>query len=348
MTSYRKTFLEVNLTNLEYNYDFYKNKTKKAIFTVVKANAYGMGAVEIARCLEKLNTDYLGVATLDEAVELRQAGIIAPILVMGYVAVNDVKIAIENNITLTVVSLTWAKNLTLQGHKNLKLHLKVNTTMNRLGHNSLEEVLESINLLKNNHNLEGIFTHYCCEDNETALKDFNHFKNIVESLNFDFKWIHASNSYNALYLEENLTNAIRIGIGLYGGYKEAGLKNIASLKTEVAQIRMLNANETVSYGATYTAQSKMKIAVLTIGYADGVLRMDTGSNVWINNNYYPIVGTICMDQLMVAIDDKVAENAMVEIFGEHIDVEAIAKSRKTIIYEVFTTISTRVFRKYIR
>ena len=348
MKSHRNTYLDINLNNIQYNYEYFKTTSNKAVFTVVKANAYGLGLIEMSKFFTKLGSKYLATATLDEALSIRDAGIKTPILVMGYTPVTSAQIAGENNITLTVVSLDWAKELNNNEINNLKLHIKVNSSMNRLGLNSLEEVKESITLLKDKNTIEGIFTHYCCNDNKTVNKDFKRFKDIVTSTDYMFKWIHASNSYNGLMLKEDFTNAIRVGIGLYGGLKDLGLKNVLTLKSEVSLIRIIDKDETVSYDGLYNAKEKNTIAILPIGYADGVLRSDTGNKVFINNQYYEIVGSICMDQLMIKVDDHVKLYDEVEIFGDNIDPETIAKSRNTIIYEVFTSISNRVKRRYVK
>lgn len=348
MSTNRKTNLEVNLNNLKYNYDFYKDKTNKQIFSIVKANAYGLGAIEVSKYLISLGSNYLGVATLEEALELRDNGITSPILVMGYVAIENAQLAFENNITLTVISLSWAKELFESSVSGLNLHIKINSSMNRLGHDNFEETSKSLNLLKVKHNVEGIFTHYCCTDKVTVSKDFIKFKKIVNKLNYNFKWIHAANSYNALEFKEDFTNAIRVGIGLYGGLKNFGLKNVAQLKSEVVMIREVMPNEIISYDGLYKVEHKLKVAILTIGYADGLRRSDSGNSVFINNNKYPIIGNICMDQMMIAVDDKVSLYDEVEIFGNNIDISDIADSRNTIDYEVLTSVSSRVYRKYIK
>lgn len=348
MNSHRKTYLDIDLNNLKYNYEYLKENSSKTVFTVVKANAYGAGLIEISKFFSNLECKYLATATLDEALSIRDANIKTPILVMGYTPVSSAQLARENDITITVIDLNWAKELNKDETHNLKLHIKINTSMNRLGHNNLEEVEESINLLKDNHNIEGIFTHYCCDDKETVTKDFETFKEIVNNIHYDFKWVHASNSYNALMLKEDFTNAIRAGIGIYGGLKDLGFKNVLTLKSEVSLIRKIKNDETVSYNGLYRANNENTIAILPIGYADGVLRSDSGNNVYIKNEYYKIVGSICMDQLMVKVDDNVNINDEVEIFGNHIDPEIIAKTRNTIIYEVFTSVSHRVKRRYIK
>lgn len=348
METNRNTFLDINLNNLKYNYNFYKDESNKTIFSVVKANAYGLGVVEVSKYLISLNCEYLAVATLDEALELRNNHISTPILVMGYVPISSLQNAADNNITLTVIGLEWAKELEKSNVSDLTLHLKINSSMNRLGHNDLAETLESLNLLKTKHNIEGIFTHYCCQDHSIVEKDFSKFKNIVCKLDYNFKWIHASNSFNAITFKEDFTNASRIGIGLYGGLKSLGLKNVASLKTEISMIRTLAKDEKISYDGLYKAEREIKAAILTIGYADGVLRSDSGNKVYINNSYYPVIGNICMDQMMVKVDDSVSLYDEVEIFGENIDIVDIANNRNTIDYEVLTSISNRVTRRYIK
>lgn len=344
--NYRNTYLEVDLSKITHNYNTYLEETKKDIFAVVKANAYGLGITEVAKHFETLNATYICVATLDEAIKLRKDGLTSPLLVMGHTASKYLDVAKQYNITITVISLDYVKEIVTQDLKGLKLHLKVNTSMNRIGLNNREEVQEAINLLKDNHQLEGIFTHYCCND-ETLAKDFEQFKGIVSSLDYDFKYIHASSSFSSLILKESFTNACRIGIGLYGGINTHGLNNVARLLTEVIALRPIEKDKTVSYGGVYKTQKHDIIATLPIGYADGILRSDRGNNVFINNKAYEIVGNICMDQMMIRVDQHVALYDQVEVFGNHTTITDIANKRNTINYEVLTTISSRVPRIYI-
>ena len=349
MAAYRNTFLKVNTSNLKYNYDFYKDNTNKSIFAVIKANAYGMGIIEVAKIFEEYNCPYLAVATFDEALILRKHQIKTPILVMGYTPAKSYKIAEENDITLCALSSNWVKELSnFDLSKKLKVHLKVNTSMNRLGHNSLKELKSSLDLIKDKVTVEGIFTHFCCQDSSIVEADFEKFMYLTKSLKYNFKWVHCSNSYNALNLKEKFSNAVRVGIGLYGGLLDYGLKNVASFTTEVAHIQHLAKGESVSYGSLYTAKENEIIAILTVGYADGVLRSDKGSQVKINKAYYPIVGSICMDQMMVKVDKNVELYDEVELFGENISIKEVAKRRNTIDYEVLCTVSNRVKRKYVK
>lgn len=342
--AYRNTVLEVNTKHLLENYKIYKEVSDKDVFVVVKANAYGLGLKEVSKVFEKEKVSYLCTATFEEAMILREEGLLSPILVMGYTRHEDLGLAKKNNITITIVDSNYAKNINVLG---LKVHLKVNTSMNRLGHNNYDELIETLNLLKDNHDIEGIYTHYSTCDQNVCDQDFNKFKEIVDKLDVSFKYIHASSSRSALYYKEDYTNAVRIGIGLYGGLDDFKLKCVATLKTEVVSLRKVTQGDRISYEGNYTVSKDSIIATLPIGYADGVLRADTGNKVRINDKLYPIVGNICMDQLMLEVDESVTLHDTVEIFGESISITHIANHRNTINYEVLTGISNRVERKYI-
>ena len=340
---YRKTYLEVSIKNILTNYHIYDKYVNKDIFVVTKANAYGHGMLEVSKAFEKINVKYICTATLDEAITLRENNIKSPILVMGYTHPNDIAIAKKHNITLTITSVNDAKIINESNIKDLLLHIKVNTSMNRLGVDNLDDVLEIINLLKDN-NIEGIFTHYCCV--EKIEEDFINFKKIVNQTNFNFKYIHASSSNSALSLKEDFTNAVRIGVGLYGGINSHNLKPTAKLYSEVVSIRMINKRSSVSYDGLFIAEEDTLIATIPIGYGDGVLRSDKNNYVFVNNKKYPIIGNICMDQLMIKVDEDVSLFDKVEFFGDNISIFDIAKNRNTIYYEIITLISNRVYRKY--
>lgn len=342
--SHRNTYLSVNTDNIINNYNIYKEITKKHVFTVVKANSYGLGSIQIAKVLEQHNTEYLCVATLDEALELREHDIKSPILVMGYINPTELVDAKAADITVSIVSLEHAKQVMIDG---LKIHIKVNTSMNRLGHDTLNEVLASIQLLETSNIIEGIYTHYYSGDPINIQKDFDLFNKIVSASNKEFKYIHAASSRSSLTFKEDFTNAVRVGIGLYGGILEYGLKNTASLFSEVINIRQVKANTSIGYDGLYTTVKDTYIATLPIGYADGLLRSDSGNFVAINGSKYPIVGNICMDQVMIEVDEKVSMFDQVEIFGDQVSINDIALKRNTINYEILTTISKRVERVYV-
>lgn len=344
---YRNTYLEVSLKDINHNYKIYKEETNKHIFTVVKANAYGCGLVEISKFFESLKSSYICVATFDEAMTLREHNIKVPVLVMGHTPSRFLKLAKEHQIAITIPSLSYIYELKDTELTDLTVHIKVNTSMNRIGLENIDEVKEALKIL-HKQNIEGIFTHYCCNDEETLNKDFSTFKNIVEQSAYDFKYIHASSSYSSLLFKEDFTNAARVGIGLYGGIRTHSLRNVAKLYTEVIAIKEIDTGSTVSYSGIHTASEKELIATLPIGYADGILRWDTGNSVTINHKQYKIVGNICMDQMMIKVDDDVKLYDKVEVFGDYTTITDIADKRKTINYEVLTSISNRVPRIYTK
>lgn len=343
--NFRNTYLEVHQSKIKHNYQTYLEHTQKQVFAIIKANAYGLGLIPIARLFESMNVPYLGVATLDEAMQLREHGIKSPILVMGHIDSRHLQTVKDHNITLTLPSLAYVDEIIQQKVTDLNIHIKVNTSMNRIGLEGLDEVKLAITQLKDNQNLEGIFTHYCCND-ETLHKDFNTFKEIVSHCDYNFKYVHASSSNSALILKEDFTNSCRIGVGLYGGLSTHGLLNVANLYSEVIALRAIDKGDTVSYGGVFKADHQEYIATLPIGYADGILRSDRGNNVFINDKPYQIVGNICMDQMMIKGDSNINLYDKVEIFGDNTSITDIAEKRNTINYEVLTTITARVPRIY--
>lgn len=344
---YRNTYLQVDTKSVLHNFNFYKDNVKKHIFAVVKANAYGLGMIEMAKLFEKESVEMLCVATIDEAFELRENGIENPILVMGYTPTEALACAAESNITLTVTSKDHAQSILNSNVSNLKLHIKINTSMNRLGFNSADEIKCVFDDLNINNTIEGIFTHYAINTHSGINNDFNYFKDIVDKLHYNFKYIHCASSSSSLNYQENYTNAARIGIGLYDNSISDNLKQCVALYTQVAQINKIKPEQSVGYDGNYMANESEYIATLPIGYADGILRCDTGNYVFINNAKYQIVGNICMDQLMVMVDSTVNVKDQVELFGPHISLSDYAKTRNTINYEVIAIISNRVVRKYI-
>ena len=192
--NYRQTYLNIDLDIFLNNINYIKSYSKKALFAVVKANAYGLGALEMAETALLAGVDYLAVATLEEALELRKRLTTIPILVFGYVAVKDVNIALKDNLTLSCHSLNWAQELRALNIENLKIHIKIDVGMHRIGIIDYDEAQATVELLKNNQNIEGVYTHYPSGDSlSLTTKQFNTFKEIVTKLNYPFKWIHACN-----------------------------------------------------------------------------------------------------------------------------------------------------------
>lgn len=355
MEKYRDTFALVNLKNLEENALYIYSKAQKPMMAIVKANAYGHGSIRVAQALEALPMiQMFGVATLGEGIELRLQGITKDILVLGATRIEDAIIASRYNISISVFSIDFAKEIEkIELKKPLKLHIKLDTGMNRIGLKGKEEFECVLNLLSQHDLLkvEGVFTHYGAADelNHTYDEQFKIFKEIVEGYNF--KYIHAANTAGALYHHEDFTNMVRAGIALYGiepnGNEITPLKQVMSLKTRVVMVKELKKGERVGYGFTYRAKQDCFIATVPIGYADGIIRKNQNRFVSINDHFYQIVGRVCMDQMMIKVDNNVKVGDEVEIFGDQISLNQMAKELDTIPYEILVLLSLRVQRVYI-
>ncbi|KAB3534162.1 alanine racemase [Alkaliphilus pronyensis] len=369
----RPVWAEINLDNLKNNISEVRRVVKKdtLVCAVIKANGYGHGAVDIAATLLSNGADRLAVATLTEAMELRRAAVDAPLLVLGYTPEEQAHIVIENNILQTVYSLSQAKELSEAAktlNNTVKLHLKIDTGMSRLGFNVSDETIEEIKEISmlSNVEIEGIYTHFATADEEDksfTLLQFNRFKGLIERLEAIDIFIpikHVSNSAAIIDLPEMNLDMVRAGIMLYGLYpsKEVNhnavnLKQVMSLKARVSQVKNLPPNTGVSYGLVYKTEGERKIATLPIGYADGFTRLLTGKvKVSINGKKIPIVGRICMDQSMAdATGLEVKAGDEVIIFGEDTKVaptvDDFAEILKTINYEIVCMVGRRVPRVYL-
>lgn len=353
---YRKTYVEINLPNIYENYvSVQKTINNTKIIAVVKANAYGHGAVDVVRYLISKGVDQYAVSLLEEALELRKYFTNISILVMGIVENNDLLIASENDITLTISNTNQLQTIPKM-RKKLKVHLKINSGMNRLGFSDDQGILDIVEFMKNNEDiiLEGIFTHFSTADVDKVYYDIqlSRFKNILKMIDYDFSCIHVSNSSSAIKYENSIeyTTHVRLGISLYGLTLEEDvnfLKTAFSLKTSISQINYLEPGDKLGYGATYTALQREIIAVLPIGYADGFIRKNKGGDVEINGKRYQIVGNICMGQMFIKIDENILKTDEVILFGGLITIDEVANRLDTINYEVICGITSRVPRKYI-
>lgn len=363
------TWAEINLDNINFNLNNIKKLLKEdtKICTVLKANSYGHGSVEIAKFLENKNVDYFAVARLEEAIELRENNIKMPILCLGFVPEESLEYAIKNNITLTIYSLETAKKLNDISEKigvNANIHIKIDTGMSRIGFEVNEESIDQIIKIANLKNLyiEGIYTHFAKSDEidkDFTYKQVNRFKFIIDNIekkgiNIPIK--HVSNSAAIMDLPNLNFNMVRCGIVLYGCYPSdevikdrLQLKPAMTLKTRVSHIKELKEGTGISYGLRYKTRKQEKIATIPIGYADGFTRMQNNPKVSINNEVFNVVGRICMDQCMVRIDKdidiKIGDEVI--IFGEsNISADDIAKDLGTINYEILCMVSRRVDRIY--
>ncbi len=371
--SYRNTWAEVNLTHIKYNVAQMRAHLpeKVEIMAMVKANAYGHGAVEVAQTALEAGATFLGVAMLDEAIELRQNNIHAPILILGRTSPQDVPIAIEENFRLTVFQKEWLKeaNKYIPASKQLPVHLKVDTGMGRFGISTKEEMSEFLQELKQypSMTLEGIYTHFATADHiETGYykKQQRRFKERLEQaweIVGKIPYIHCGNSAAALRFPEECFNMIRFGISMYGLPPSEEiveelpfpLKEAFSLHSRIAQVKQLSKGEKISYGGTYTTKEKEWIATIPIGYADGWYRHHYTNNgsVLVDGVRAPIVGRICMDQMMIRLPYPVPVGTKVTLIGkqknESISILEVANRLNTITYEIPCMISYRVPRKYI-
>lgn len=355
MNFYRGTYANVNIEYLIHNIDTIYKKSKKPLMAIIKANAYGHGDFQIARVLdEKKEIEMYGVATLKEAIDLRNENVKKPILVIGTTLVEDVHDAVTHNVALTAYSMEFIKAISkIKFSKYLKVHIKIDTGMNRLGLKNAKEIEEGYALLKSNPMIiiEGTFTHFGaseCEDN-TYETQINRFKELISD--YEFKYIHADNSAATMYRHDDFTNIDRLGIGMYGidpkRSNNPDLKQVMSLYTTVMMVKKITKGEKLGYNFTYTAKEDEYIATLPIGYADGLIRKNQGRNVYINGKEYEIVGRVCMDQMMVKVDETIKVGDTVEIFGNHIPLTRMANELETIPYEIICLLSLRIERRYL-
>jgi alanine racemase len=372
---YRPTWLEISLDALRHNLEAFRRILPESIdmMAVVKADAYGHGAIEVAKEALACGTSYLAVAFLDEALELRRAGITAPILVLGYTPAKGLSLAIRYNITINVYSdeILDALPAYANAERPLKIHIKLDTGMGRLGLNREDEAIAFIEraLQIPGVEVEGLFTHYACADETDksyTLEQYRKFTGIVkhfEERGVTFRYLHAGNSATAIDTPELTCNMVRLGISMYGLYpsdevrkENIDLQPVMSLKTAIVHMKKMPEGAGVSYGATYRTQKDgERIAVLPVGYADGFSRMLSGqAEGLLRGRRVPVVGRICMDQCMADVSDVPGAAAGDEVVligrqgDEAITAEDLAQRLGTINYEITCMISHRVPRVYIK
>lgn len=368
-----RTWAEISLGNLEHNYRALRACAPDSKFLgVVKANAYGHGAVPVARKLEELGADYLAVACLNEAMELRQAGIRMPILILGATPEELAGLVVDYDVTQTVFTPGLAQALSqaagVQGRR-AKIHVKVDTGMSRLGlldHDPAAAAREVEGLCAlPNLEAEGIFTHFANADGDEAytMLQFTRFLDTLaeleETYGRKFEIRHCAASGAVLNYPCTHLDMVRPGVALYGhapdpscaGLDELDLRPAMTLKSRVAAVRDLPGDTPVSYGCTQrVGRNGGRVAVLPIGYADGLHRVLSGrGSVWLDGKRRPIIGRVCMDMCMVALEegDQVKAGDEAEIFGPHLPVEESAELAGTIQYELLCAVSARVPRVYL-
>ena len=331
-------------------------------WAVVKANAYGHGAVAVSKYIDPI-VDGFCVSNIDEALELREAGLSKKILILGVSEVDVVPLAIEKEITLTVAGLEWLELLLNRQSdlSGLTVHIKVDSGMGRIGFRSGKEVREAIHRLQGaGAFVEGIFTHFATADEiETAnfSAQLSRFKEILSELDFLPPLVHASNSATTLWHSETIMNAVRLGDIIYG-LNPSGrvlelpyeVKPALRLESALVHVKEIQAGAHVGYGATYTSDSQQIIGTIPLGYADGWTRDMQGFDVLVDGQRCPIVGRVSMDQITVRLPRAYPLGTPVVLIGnsgaETITATDVAEKRATINYEVVCLISDRVPRIY--
>lgn len=368
-----RTWAEIDLGNLEHNYRALRACAPDSKFLgVVKADAYGHGAVPVAKKLEKLGADYLAVACLNEALELRDAGISMPIMILGATPVELADLVVAHGITQTVFTMELAQALSEAAERQgtqAKIHLKVDTGMSRLGilcHEAeicAAQVAAICALPHLEH--EGIYTHFANADGDEAytMLQFTRFLDVLDVLekkyNLNFQIRHCAASAAVLNYPCTHMDMVRPGVALYGHYPDPscegldgpGLLPVMTLKSRVSAVRELPEGTFVSYGCTACVGSGgSRVAVLPIGYADGLHRvLSNESSVYLAGQPRPIMGRVCMDMTMIGLDEtaEVRTGDVAEIFGAHLPIEHHAGLAGTIQYELLCAVSPRVPRVYL-
>ncbi|NLA76556.1 MAG: alanine racemase [Clostridiales bacterium] len=373
MPEYTRTYAEINKDAILHNFYALKSRTPPDVkaMAVIKADAYGHGALEIAHLLEG-KADYFAVATFDEALELRGGGISTPILILSYTAPSLYEKLVKNNITQTIYTLEDARALSETARalgRDAKIHISVDTGMSRIGfrpdENSAHTVLEISKLP--NLEAEGIFTHYACADcagkedvTASQTRRFGEFCQSLCGLGLNIPIKHICNSAGIIELDEYY-DMIRMGVSLYGLYpsddvsrSSVSLKPAMRLISHVIYVKEIEAGTGVSYGHIYTAARKTRIATVCVGYADGYPRaLSSKGRVIINGGFAPVVGKVCMDQIMLDVTDipdvKVGDRVILmgEQSGMSITAQEIGEMSMSFNYEVVCGISRRVPRVYV-
>lgn len=388
---YRKTYVEVNIDNLKNNvknivnyynnYDYY--------FGVVKGNCYGHGTTYLINELIESGVNYLAVSSLEEAIEVRNINKNIPILCLEPIRVEYINICIENNITITVHDYKYAKELiNKEINKKLKIHLKIDSGMNRLGFKEKIELNEIYKELKNKENIEieGIFTHFATlgiNDKEWD-NQLEKFKEITSDINLkEIPIVHLYKS--AAFINHpkiDFANGIRLGIAMYGyysnpAYNTKGIKNkLRELKryinkkknnisktitqipielkpafkmySEIIQVKQIKKGEFVGYGAMYRSTEDEIIGIMPVGYDDGIFRKSRGRYVTINNKKYQIIGDVGMGMTAVKIDNTVNMYDKVTLIGDKVTIKEVANHNGTSIYETMCNIGKQIPRTYIK
>ena len=369
----KRTWAEISLDNLTHNFETIRRQVgpKAKLLGVVKADAYGHGAVRVAKHLERLGAGYLAVSNLDECEELRVNGITLPILMLGFTPADQAERILKNDMTQAVPNLAIAEaysSAAVHAGGTMKVHIKLDTGMGRLGFQcddahfdaSLRDILKILTLP--GLDVEGVFTHFCVSDEaadecvEFTKVQHDRFLRMIDAAetqgNFRFRLHHCCNAGGIASYPEWAWDMVRCGIILYGTgdlAERMGMKPVMTVKTTVSTIKDFDPDTSISYGRQFFTTRPSCIAVLPIGYADGLFRALSGKlRVLTPYGEAQQVGRICMDMCMIDVTDlpqlRVCDE--IEVFGEHQLIETAAKQCGTISYELLCAVSKRVPRYY--
>ncbi len=386
---YRKTFVEVNIDSLKENVSniIKKYNNYKYYIAMVKSNAYGHGYYIVNDLIES-GINYFAVSSLEEAIEIRKYNKDIPVLCVEPIELDCIDIAIKNNITLTIVSYDYVKKLLNKTKSKFKIHIKIDTGMNRLGISSKDEFNKAINLIEENNNvyLEGLFTHFATPGINDRYFDMqvHNFKNITSDIDIkSIPIVHLSSSFILLaHPKIEFANGVRFGTILYGydisphklgngpkdilrkirnkylinkyniseTYSDVNIKLTPALKvkTNIIQIKYIHAGDKVGYGMLYTSTKDEKIATIPIGFDDGIGISHINRYVIINNKKYPVIGEISMCMMSILIDDSVKLGDEVTVLGDGITLGMISRLNNTSIHNTLVNIGKTLPREYIK
>ncbi|MDI9508824.1 MAG: alanine racemase [Clostridiales bacterium] len=374
MSDYYRAQANINIDAIRSNISQVKSKLKKdtKLMVIVKADAYGHGAVRVSQALQGEVADAYGVAIIEEAIELREAGITKPILILGYTPKEQFRLVISYDVIQTVYRYEMAEELSAEAinqGKTAKIHIKVDTGMSRLGFNDTDKSLEDIKKIASLEgvSIEGIFSHFAKADEadresvKGQIERFDKFYDLLKQEGIYIPLRHMSNSAGMIEYPEAEYDMIRCGIVSYGVYPSNevsqdvfSLQPAMDLKSHVVFIKEVEAGTGISYGSTYITKRKTRVATIPVGYADGYSRnMSNVGKVIIRKQYAPIIGRICMDYFMVDVTDikDISEGDVVTLLGEEgsckITIETLSEWSHSFPYEIMCTVGKRIPRVYL-
>lgn len=361
----RPTWVEIDLHSIKSNLETVKSIVEEnvSVLAIVKADAYGHGAVTVSKTLIKSGVEKLGVATLEEAMELRESGINHPIIILGGIQKEELDEVIKHGIIPTIYDLEILEELSNAAKKintNYSYHLKIDTGMSRLGikHQDLGLFFEK-HAKYNNLRLVGLFSHLSMADDieggytDKQITLFNESLEKFKELNIEPQYHHLANSAAIQNYPDSHGNMVRPGIMIYGAGAFNGhrLLPVMKLKSKIIQLKMHDKGTYVSYGGTYITKKKSLIATVPIGYADGYLRrLSNKAYISVNGERAPVVGSVCMDFIMVDVTEinNVNVGDVVTLFGDgNVSLDDVSGWAETIPYEIMTLVGKRVHRLFI-